>query len=67
MKKFEEPKVEMVRFSGSIISTSECGCFDADFCPSNYGDCTADGAGCECEINHNPALGNCTPCGSYNG
>ncbi len=64
-KIFEEPVLETVRFGNSILTASGCGCYDEDICPSDYKDCTGDGASCECEINHSPALGNCTPCKSY--
>lgn len=66
-KTFKEPEVEAVYIGRSVIASSTCGCYDADFCPSDYKNCIGDGAVCECEINHNPALGNCTPCEHYNG
>lgn len=61
---FMKPCFEVVRFSGGIF-TSTCGCYDEDFCPKNYSNCTGDGAGCECGTNHSPALDNCTPCETY--
>lgn len=61
-KMFEEPLIETIRFNNTIMASSSCGCYDADFCPSDFKDCMGDGAGCECEINHSAALGNCTPC-----
>ena len=66
-KSFAAPTLEMVYFCDSIIATSSCGCFDEFFCPTNYTNCTADGADCECQINHNPAVKNCTPCDNFNG
>lgn len=50
MKSFEMPKFELVRFNNNVIATSTiCGCFDAEWCPSDYKNCTADGAQCTCE------------------
>lgn len=66
MKKFEKPVFEAIRFGGSVLTASSCGCYDAEWCPSDYKNCTQDGAGCECEINYSPALGNCIPCDSNN-
>ena len=66
MKSFVKPRYEIISFSNNVIAASGCGCYDAEWCPSDYRNCTNDGAGCECEINHNPAIGNCTPCKSYN-
>ncbi len=65
-KNFEKPVLEMVRFGNSILTSSSCGCYDAEWCPSDYKDCTGDGAGCECEINHITGTANCTPCEQYN-
>lgn len=65
MKSFEKPRYEFVSFNNNIITASGCGCFDDMFCPTNYTNCRSDGAGCECEVNHSPALGNCTPCNNF--
>ena len=67
MKKFNKPSCEVVRFNGTIISTSTgCGCYDEDFgvLPKN---CLGDVAYCSCSINYSPAQDNCTPCATNQG
>lgn len=67
---FKEPVVEVIYFSRNVIASScnynTCGCFDEEWCPVDFKDCTGDSASCECEINHNPAIGNCSPCRNFN-
>lgn len=64
-KCFTKPYYEVVRFSSGILTASTCGCFDADFCSTNYTNCTGDGAVCTCGTNYSPALDNCIPCPNY--
>lgn len=56
---FKRPVFEVVYFDGGVLATSNCACYDPDFCPVDYKNCTGDGAICSCEINYNPALDNC--------
>ena len=58
--KYVKPYCEIVRFNGNVIATSNCGCFDGatdwgsdNLCPTDYGTC-------ECQVNHNPAVANCS-------
>lgn len=64
-KTFTRPLVDVVRFKSEILAASSCGCYDSMFCPRNYSNCTSDGAGCECGVNHSPQRDNCTPCTTY--
>lgn len=64
-KMFQEPTLEVIHFSEQIMTTSVCGCFDEEWCPSDYSDCTSDSAVCTCEVNHVAGTANCTPCSSY--
>lgn len=66
-KVFLAPSFEVVKFNQGIMTVSNCGCFDAMFCPVNYSNCTNDGADCECQVNHVAGTANCTPCGAFNG
>lgn len=59
-KIFVRPLVEIVYFNSNVLTASSCACYDDFFCPTNYRNCTNDGANCSCGINHDPAKDNCT-------
>jgi len=62
---FQEPILEVIRFNEQIVTTSECGCFDEDWCPIDYANCQNDSTICTCQVNHVAGTANCTPCGAY--
>lgn len=64
-KDFTKPTVNVIHFKSEVLVASSCGCFDSDFCPINYNNCTSDGASCRCSINYNPQMDNCSPCPTF--
>ncbi len=60
MKNFEKPFCEVVRFGSSVMTASDCGCYD-ELLGVQDSDCIGDIGYCACTVNHNPAIANCTP------
>ena len=67
MKNFNKPECEVVRFNNNIIASSSCGCWDEETDWGAGANCTGDIAYCSCQVNHNPANDNCTPCATNQG
>ena len=59
VKSFVKPFCEVVRFSGSIMTVSGCGCWDGEDDWGTGADCTSDIAYCDCEKNNLPGQANC--------
>ena len=60
MKNFEKPFCEVVKFNGSVIATSTCGCWDGYVDDGVGADCTLDGVPqCVCQVNYDPSVANC--------
>ena len=59
MKHYEKPFCETVKFSSSIIASSNCGCWDGVVDWGAGENCTGDTPACTCGENYNPAIANC--------
>lgn len=67
MKNFDKPYCEVIKFGGSVMTSSACGCWDGEDDWGAGANCSGDVGFCSCSVNHSPAEDNCTPCGDYQG
>lgn len=61
MKKFERPVYELVKFGGSIITSSSCSCFfeEIGFDLIKNETCTGANISCSCSPNYDDPSQNC--------
>lgn len=67
MKQFDKPLCEVVKFDSSVMTSSNCGCWDGEDDWGVGANCKGDTPSCECQVNHIAGTANCTPCNNYNG